>query len=258
MDGKQIKNGTITATKLNLTTPVNPNDPATKQFTEDLVTTSGYLQNWKKPVKVFVGVNVNLAAPGATLDGVTMAVNDTFLAGNQTTASQVGSYTWLGASTPATRTPDFDSTAEIIDGSTWVIQQGTFAGKYKKLITDSPIVLGTTSLVVDDFLTFATTNPSVLNKSMAASLTTADNQIGCATALGAIPANDSYLAVYINGERTPVGDGVKTKHCYFSSDSGATAKTIANFATGDIMYWVGSIAGYQLATTDIIDFDYNV
>ena len=260
MDGKQLKNATVTAAKLNLTAPVNPNDPATKQFTEDLITTSGYLQNWKLPVLVAIGTNINLSAPGATLDGVTPVSGVTrFLAYGQSTASQNGSYIWNGASTPATRTLDFDSSAEVIDESVFAIQQGTLAGKYKKLITNSPITLGTTSLVFDDFLPAGvTTNPTVSNKNMPASLTTADNQIGCSTSLAGTPANDSYLAVYVNGERTPVGDGVKTKHCYFSSDSGATAKTIANLATGDIMYWVGSVAGYQLAITDLIEFDYNV
>lgn len=260
MDGKQIKNSTITAAKMNLTTPVNPNDPATKQFTEDLITTSGYLQNWKLPVLVAIGTNVNLAAPGATLDGIAPVSGTTrFLVYGQTTGSQNGSYIWNGAAAAATRTLDFDSTAEVIDESVFAIQQGTLAGKYKKLITNAPITLGTTSLVFDDFLPAgATTNPTVSNKAMVGSVTTADNQIGCVTALVGTPASDSYLSVYVNGEKTPVGDGVKTKHCYFSSDAGATAKSIINIAAGDIMYWVGSVAGYQLAATDYIDFDYNV
>lgn len=260
MHGKQITNASVTKDKLNLVTPVNPNDPATKQFTEDLITNSGYLQNWKLPVVVAIGTNVNIAAPGATLDGVTPTTGVTrFLLYGQTTGSQNGSYIWQGAATPATRTPDFDSSAEAIDESVFAIQQGTLAGKYKKLITNAPITLGTTTLVFDDFLPAGTsTNPTVNNKDMVASVTTADNQIGCATAVSGTPANDSYLKVEINGEGTPVGDGVKTKHCYFSADSGTTAKAIANIANGDIMYWVGSLAGYELAATDKVSFHFNV
>jgi hypothetical protein len=259
MHGKQITNASVTKDKLNLVAPVNPNDPATKQFTEDLITTSGYLQNWKLPVKVAIGTNISLTAPGATIDGIAMSAGDRFLAFGQTTASQNGSYIWNGAAVAATRTLDFDSNAEVIDESVFPIQQGTLNGKYKKLITNAPIVLGTTALVFDDFLPAGTTtNPTLANKDMVASVTSADNQIGCATAVSGTPASDSYLKVEINGEGTPVGDGVKTKHCYFSADAGATAKAIANIANGDIMYWVGSVAGYQLAATDKVDFFFNV
>ena len=64
--------------------------------------------------------------------------------------------------------------------------------------------------------------------------------------------------VFVNGLAVRVGDGVKTKDCYFSADDGATARAIAAIATGDKLFWVGSVAGYQLATTDLIDFDYGV
>lgn len=258
-DGKQIRNGTITAAKLSLTTPVNPNDPATKQFTEDLITTSGYLQNWKKPVRVFSSTNINLAAPGANIDGVAMSINDTFLAGGQTTASQVGSYTWLGASTPATRTPDFDSSAEAIDGSVWAIQQGTSAGKYKKLITDAPIILGTTALVLDDFLaTSPSSNPIVSNKFMVASVTSVDGDLACVTGMSSTPNNGGFVRVSVNGDEPEIGDAVKTKDCYFSGDLGVTARAFNAVASADKLYWNGSIAGYQLSTTDRISFDFNV
>ena len=259
-DGKVIKNGTITAVKLNLTTPVNPNDPATKQFAEDLITTSGYLQNWKLPVLVAIGTNVNLSAPGATLDGVTPVSGVTrFLAYGQTVGSQNGPYIWDGASTPATRTLDFDSSAEIIDESVFAIQQGTLAGKYKKLITNAPITLGTTSLVFDDFLPAGvTTNPSVNNKFMTASITTADGDVACSTGMLSTPSGGSYVKVIVGGDCPEVGNGVKTKDCYFSGDSGATARAFNAVITGDKLYWNGSIAGYQLAATDRVSFEFNV
>lgn len=260
MDGKVIRNATITTNKLNLTTPVNPNDPATKQFTEDLITTSGYLQNWKLPVLVALTTNVNLAAPGATLDGVTPVSGVTrFGAFGQTVASQSGSYIWNGPSTPATRTLDFDSSAEVIDESVFPIQQGTLAGKYKKLITNSPIVLGTTSLVFDDFLpATATPNPTVSNKYMTATVTTADGDLACATAMASTPASGSFVKVIVGGDTPELGNAVKTKDCYFSGDSGATARAFNAVIATDRLYWNGSIAGYQLATSDKVSFEYNV
>ena len=261
-DGKQIKNGTITAAKMSLTTPINPNDPATKQFAEDLITTSGYLQNWKLPVLVAIGTNVLLSAPGATLDGVTPTAGVTrFLAYGQTVASQNGSYIWNGAAVAASRTLDFDSSAEVIDESVFPIQQGTLAGKYKKLITNAPITLGTTSLVFDDFLPAgATTNPTVSNKYMVASVTAIDGDLACATAMVATPASGSFVKVTVNGDEPELGNGVKTKDCYFSSDSGATAKAFNAVVATDRLYWNGSaaFAGYQLAITDKISFEYNV
>lgn len=100
--------------------------------------------------------------------------------------------------------------------------------------------------------------PSTANKDMTASVTSADNQEACATTVAATPALDGNIQVFVNGYRERLGDGVKTKSCYFSGDSGTTARAIAAVATGDKLYWVGSVAGYQLAVTDKLDFDYLV
>ena len=37
----------------------------------------------------------------------------------------------------------------------------------------------------------------------------------------------------------------------------STAKTIANIESGDLLYWVGSVAQFELGTSDRIDFDYS-
>lgn len=92
---------------------------------------------------------------------------------------------------------------------------------------------------------------STLNKGMTASVTTADGQPATATTLGAKPAG--YPLVMVNGMGQELGDGVKTKDCYFSADGGATARAISAIASGDSLRWNGSIAGYELATTDKID-----
>lgn len=70
------------------------------------------------------------------------------------------------------------------------------------------------------------------------------------------PFSDSSVAVKINGIEVNLGDGAKDSACYFSNDGGETAKTIANIEAGDILYWNGSIAGYQLDNTDDIDISY--
>jgi len=101
-------------------------------------------------------------------------------------------------------------------------------------------------------------SPSTANKFMAASLTSADFQAACATGITSTPSSGSFVIVQINGATQDLGDGVKTKDCYFSADSGTTAKAIASIVATDKLYWVGSVAGFQLATTDFVSFLYNV
>lgn len=82
---------------------------------------------WKDAVRVKTQGNVNLAAPGATVDGVTMNANDRFLAASQTTTSQNGIYVWTGAATPATRAVDANTFAEL-EGATVSVTAGTDTG----------------------------------------------------------------------------------------------------------------------------------
>jgi uncharacterized Zn-binding protein involved in type VI secretion len=76
----------------------------------------------KNPVATAIGTNVTIASPGATINGVTMATNDRFLAYGQTTGSENGIYVWNGAATPATRAVDADVFGELQDGTqTWAM-----------------------------------------------------------------------------------------------------------------------------------------
>jgi hypothetical protein len=99
---------------------------------------------------------------------------------------------------------------------------------------------------------------------MAASTTVLDGAVACATAVAATPAASSaaggYVGVLVNGIEVLVGDGTKIGvDCYFSSDGGATARAMKAIVAGDLLYWNGSVAGFQLASaTDKIDFSYEV
>jgi phage-related tail fiber protein len=104
--------------------------------------------DWKPSVRAASTGNLNLASPGASIDGVTMATNDRFLAKDQTTGSQNGIYVWNGAATPATRALDADSSAEVTSGMAVTSTEGTANGdKVWVLTTNDPITLDTTSLV---------------------------------------------------------------------------------------------------------------
>lgn len=83
--------------------------------------------SWKDSARVATTANVNLASPGATIDGVTMASGDRFLAKDQSTQSQNGIYIWNGAAAVATRAPDASTFAEL-EGARIIVEEGTQAG----------------------------------------------------------------------------------------------------------------------------------
>jgi hypothetical protein len=99
-----------------------------------------------------------------------------------------------------------------------------------------------------------------LNKRMPARVTTADGERACDIALAATPVAGSRVFIAINGVGVPeLGDGVKANAaCYFSADGGVTARALSEIVEGDVLYWQGSIAGYELAPTDVIEFMYEV
>jgi len=103
--------------------PVAPQDAATKAYADSLI--EGVA--WKDSVRVSSTANINLAAPGATINGITLASGDRFIARHQSTASQNGIYIWNGAASPATRSPDASTAAEL-EQATVIVEEGTDAG----------------------------------------------------------------------------------------------------------------------------------
>jgi hypothetical protein len=82
---------------------------------------------WKDSARVASTANINLASPGATIDGITMAAGDRVLVKDQTTQSQNGIYIWNGAAVAATRAPDASTFAEL-EGARIIVEEGTQAG----------------------------------------------------------------------------------------------------------------------------------
>ena len=78
-------------------------------------------------VRVAAGANVNLASPGAVIDGINLSVGNRVLLNAQTSAADNGVYIWNGPTNPMTRSTDADSGAELTQASVSVIE-GTYAG----------------------------------------------------------------------------------------------------------------------------------
>lgn len=104
----------------NVATPTAGSDAVTKDYADNL--RAGI--SVKDPVEVVATGNVNLAAPGATIDGVTLAAGDRFLAPDQTDPTESGIYEFTGAASAATR-----DTADVVDGTLVAVAQGTKAGE---------------------------------------------------------------------------------------------------------------------------------
>jgi len=72
------------------------------------------------------------------------------------------------------------------------------------------------------------------------------------------PIGDRYVTVIVNGISSSIGDGYTSLDCYFSIDGGLTALNLSAITTGARLYWNSTIAGFQLAPTDVVDLDYDV
>ena len=89
-----------------------------------------------------------------------------------------------------------------------------------------------------------------------ASVTSSDGDTTGAT-ITYTPFSDSAVIVKVNGLQINLGDGAKDQAAYFSADGGTTARLVADIAAGDVLYWMGSIIGYQLEADDEIDVVYD-
>jgi hypothetical protein len=96
-------------------------------------------------------------------------------------------------------------------------------------------------------------SPTTLDKARNPSATSGNGST-TGLAISATPSHDSYVNVSINGVSCIVGDGIKTKDCYFSGDGGTTARNIADIVSGDVLYWNGIISDFDLITGDEVDF----
>jgi len=132
--------------------PTSAQDYATKVYVDSAV--EGL--NWKDSVRAASTANINLSSPGASIDGVSMAANDRFLAKDQSTASQNGVYIWNGAAVAATRAPDMDIAAEV-EQAVVVVEEGTTNAATTWRQTAVNVTLGTTSLA---FTSFGTGSPA--------------------------------------------------------------------------------------------------
>lgn len=107
----------------NLAAAIDPSDAATLGQVQAMIEALA----WKDDVRVATATNVNLASPGASLDGIPMATSDRVLVRGQTAPAENGIYVWNGAATPMARAADADTYDEL-EGARVGVTEGTDAG----------------------------------------------------------------------------------------------------------------------------------
>lgn len=106
----------------------------------------------KASVRVASTANVAIAAPGTSIDGVTLANGDRVLLKDQSTGSQNGIYVFNGSGSAMTRATDADTSAKVTGGLFTFTEEGTANANSGWILTTSgTITLGTTSLTFTQF-----------------------------------------------------------------------------------------------------------
>ena len=194
----------------------------------------------KDDVRVRTASNISLASPGATLDGVTMVLNDRVLVAGQTSAAENGIYVWNGAAVPMTRAADGSTGAELLSAIV-PVTEGTSAGTVWRQ-TSVNITLGTTAITFVAFGTVAAA-ASETSAGIAEIATQSETDTGTDDARIVTPAKLANWAGRVRRLSQTIGDGT------------ATQFTIThNFNTRDVDVTVRRTSGNFDAV--IVDVDY--
>lgn len=184
---------------------------------------------WKDNCRVAAQVSTTIASPGATINSITMSVNDRVLLFNQTTVTENGIYIWNGASTPMTRAPDCDTFSEL-ESAVTTVDEGSSAGtSYRQTQVDG--VIGTNNIVWTPFGTIAP-SASETASGTAEIATQAETDAGTDDARIVTPAK---LASY---------SGRAKRHSATIGDGSATSITVThNLGTDDVQVYVREAGG---------------
>jgi hypothetical protein len=163
----------------------------------------------KDNVRVATQANINLASPGATVDGITMASGDRVLVKAQTAQAENGVYIWNGAAVAMTRSLD-TSTFDELESAIVPVDEGTSAGTtWRQTAVNG--VLGTNNII---FIPFGTGAAAATEASagIAEIATQAETDTGTDDVRFVTPvklATSSYASKKFNAD---FGDGSATSY----------------------------------------------
>ena len=217
----------------NLPTPSDSGDAASKSYVDSLV--EGLA--WKDSCRVATQSNLNLASPGATIDGITIASQDRILVRSQSTASENGIYVWNGSAVAATRSLDASTFAELEQAVTTVEEGTSGATTYRQDQINGTI--GSSSI---SWVTFGTAAP-------AASETTAG--VAELATQAETDAGTDDLRI-ITPLKLATWSGRIKKYSVSIGDGSATSYTVThNLASRDVHVTVYNASTYDEVITDV-------
>jgi hypothetical protein len=218
---------------INLPTPSASGDAASKSYVDSLV--EGLA--WKDSCRVATQSNLNLASPGATIDGISMASQDRVLVRSQSTASQNGIYVWNGASTAMTRSLDASTFPEL-EQAVATVEEGTSAATTYR----QDQINGTIDSSTISWVTFGTAAPAASESTagIAELATQAETDAGTDDLRIVTPLKLATWSGRIKKYSVSIGDG------------SATSYTVThNLASRDVHVTVYNASTYDEVITDV-------
>jgi hypothetical protein len=218
---------------INLPSPSASGDAVPKSYVDSLV--EGLA--WKDSCRVATQSSINLASPGATIDGITMASQDRVLVRAQSTAADNGIYVWNGASTAMTRSLDA-STFDELEQAVTTVEEGTSAATTYR----QDQINGTIGSSAISWVTFGASAPaaSETTAGVAELATQAETDAGTDDLRIVTPLKLATWSGRVKRYAVSIGDG------------SATSYTVThNLATRDVHVTVYNASTYDEVTTDV-------
>lgn len=219
---------------VNLPTPTGAGDAVPKSYVDSAV--EGLA--WKDSVRVSTQGNINLASPGATIDGISMVAQDRVLVRSQSSQPANGIYIWNGDSTAMTRALDGSTFAEL-EQAVATVEEGTDAGATFRQTQ----VNGTIDVSNVIWSSFGTTSPSASESTagIAEIATQAEVDTGTDDARIVTPLKLANWSGRLRKYSASIGDG------------SATSYTVThNFNTRDVVVRVYQASGdYEDVEVDV-------
>jgi hypothetical protein len=215
-----------------LAAPTAGTDAANKDYVDGAISASASGLVIKGSVAAATTDNINISAPGATIDGTAMAVGEKFIRSSFSTPANNGVWIWNGATVAATRDPAVDTSVELNPGSYWIVLRGAVNGdKFAVFTNDSTYTVGTSGL----YFSFYGGTPGGLVRSTSRSVPA--TAAGATVAMSMLPIV-AIQTVYVKDTATGMGVDVAVS----TSDDVLYLYPDAALANGELnVYVTGTI-----------------
>lgn len=228
-------------------------DPSAATDAVNLQTLQSFVRGMiiKDAVDAAATSNINLSAPGASIDGVTLTNPSRVLLMGQTTPSQNGIYDWTGAAAALTRSNDADGSgqqgSELRGGTTVYVTAGTANGDKAFVITtpNGDVTIGTDAITWSQFGGGGTTY-------------SAGNGLQLISTTFSVLL-DSNSGLLVSGTGLKIDPSVVARK-YAANVGNGSSTSIAvthNLATRDVVVSVHDASTFEEVEVDVVKTDAN-